>query len=390
MNNFIFENRTKVFFGKGCVNEYLECLSKGYGNTVMVAYGGGSIKRNGIYDEVINILKNSGKNIVEFPGIMSNPTYNKVLEGAKLVKNNKVDLILGIGGGSVMDCCKAISIASRYDGDLWKDFWERPGVFEFEPLPLGVIVTVAGTGSECNGGSVITNEELKVKTGRDYPQCNPKFALLDPTYTFSVPKRQMISGAFDTLSHIMEIYFSEPDESNVSDDISEALMRNVIKNLREAIKDPMNYIARSNLMWDATMAENRIIKLGKRTDFECHQIEHQLGAYTNCNHGEGLAVIHPIYYRHICEAGKLKFARFATEVWKITNKDKTSLDLAIAGVEALEDFIKEIGLPTTLQELGIMSNIDLEEIARSCNIVKGSYKVMTPEEIYEILKECYE
>lgn len=390
MNNFIFENRTKVFFGKGCVNEYLECLSKGYGNTVMVAYGGGSIKRNGIYDEVINILKNSGKNIVEFPGIMSNPTYNKVLEGAKLAKNNKVDLILGIGGGSVMDCCKAISIASRYDGDLWKDFWERPGVFEFEPLPLGVIVTVAGTGSECNGGSVITNEELKVKTGRDYPQCNPKFALLDPTYTFSVPKRQMISGAFDTLSHIMEIYFSEPDESNVSDDISEALMRNVIKNLREAIKDPMNYTARSNLMWDATMAENRIIKLGKRTDFECHQIEHQLGAYTNCNHGEGLAVIHPIYYRHICEAGQLKFARFATEVWKIPNKYKTTLDLAIAGVEALEDFIKEIGLPTTLQELGITSNIDLEEIARSCNIVKGSYKVMTPEEIYEILKECYE
>ncbi len=390
MNNFIYENRTKVFFGKGCVNEYLECLSNDYGNTVMVAYGGGSIKRNGIYDEVINILKNSGKNIVEFSGIMSNPTYNKVLEGAKLAKNNKVDLILGIGGGSVMDCCKAISIASRYDGDLWKDFWEHPGIFEFEPLPLGVIVTVAGTGSECNGGSVITNEELRVKTGRDYPQCNPKFALLDPTYTFSVPKRQMISGAFDILSHIMETYFSEPDENNVSDDISEALMRNVIKNLREAIKDPTNYTARSNLMWDATMAENRIIKLGKRTDFECHQIEHQLGAYINCNHGEGLAVIHPVYYRHICEAGKLKFARFATEVWKIPHKDKTTLDLAIAGVEALEDFIREIGLPTTLQELGITSDIDLDEIAHSCNIVKGSYKVMTSEEIYKILKECCE
>ncbi len=390
MNNFIYENPTKVFFGKGCVNEYLKCLTNAYGNTIMVAYGGGSIKRNGIYDEVINILKNAGKNIVEFSGIMSNPTYNKVLEGAELAKENKVDLILGIGGGSVMDCCKAISIAARYVGDVWKDFWERPGVFEFEPLPLGVIVTVAGTGSECNGGAVITNEELKVKTGRDYPQCNPKFALLDPTYTFSVPKKQMVSGAFDILSHIMETYFSEPDESNVSDDISEALMRNVIYNLREAIKDPMNYNARSNLMWDATMAENRIIKLGKRTDFECHQIEHQLGAYTNCNHGEGLAVLHPVYYRHICEEGKTKFARFATEVWKIPSKDKTTLELAYAGVEALADFIKEIGLPTTLQELGITKDIDLKEIANSCNIVKGSYKVMSPEEIYEILKECCE
>lgn len=202
MNNFIFENSTKVFFGKGCVKEYLCCLTKAYGDTVMLCYGGGSIKKNGIYDEVTNILEAAGKTVVEFSGIMANPTYAKVLEGAKLAKKNDVSLLLGIGGGSVMDCCKAISIAARYDGDVWEDFWKRPGVFDFEPLPLGVIVTVAGTGSECNGGAVITNEELKIKTGRDYPQCNPKFALLDPTYTYSV--RPPLSSHID--QEVMEQY----------------------------------------------------------------------------------------------------------------------------------------------------------------------------------------
>lgn len=213
MHNFIFENATKVFFGKGCVKEYLSCLTKTYGDAVMLCYGGGSIKKNGIYDEVTGILKSAGKTIVEFSGIMANPTYAKVLEGAKLAKENGVSLLLGIGGGSVMDCCKAISIAARYDGDIWTDFFARPGIFDFEPLPLGVIVTAAGTGSECNGGAVITNEDLKIKTGRDYPQCNPKFALLDPTYTYSVPKKQMVAGSFDILSHVMEIYFSEPNET---------------------------------------------------------------------------------------------------------------------------------------------------------------------------------
>ena len=389
MNNFIFENATKVYFGKGCVNEYLACLTKDYGDTVMLAYGGGSIKTNGVYDEVIASLKAAGKNVIEFSGIMANPTYAKVLEGAKLAKENQVDLILGVGGGSVMDCCKAISIAARYDGDVWDDFWAHAGMFDFAPLPLGVIVTVAGTGSECNGGAVITNEELKVKTGRDYPKCNPRFALLDPTYTYSVPKFQMISGGFDTLSHIMEIYFSEPDEDNVSDDIAEALMRNVIRNLRAAIKNPEDYTARSNLMWDATMAENRIIKLGKRTDFQCHQMEHQLGAYTNCNHGAGLAVLHPVYYRHIYREGLSKFKRFAVNVWGISVEGKDDGEVALAGIDALADFIMEIGMPVTLRELGIEKTVDLKVIADSCGIVSGSYKKMTHNEILEIFKECF-
>ena len=388
MNNFIFQNSTKVYFGKGCVKEYLACLTKD-ARTILLAYGGGSIKRNGVYDEITGLLKEAGKVIVEFPGIMPNPTYAKVQEGAKLARENHADMILAVGGGSTMDCCKAVSLAARYDGDIWNDFWAQPGVIDFEPLPLGVVVTVAGTGSECNGGAVITNEDKKVKTGRDYPALNPRFALMDPTYTFSVPEKQMVSGSFDILSHIMETYFSEPNEDNVSDDIMEALMKNVIRNLRAAIQNPQDYTARSNLMWDATMAENRVIKMGKKCDFQCHNMEHQLGAYTDCNHGCGLAVIHPVYCRHIYQEGLPKFVRFAENVWGIARDGKTDEELALAGIQALADFIKEIGLPATLRELGA-DKAQLKEIADSCGISQGSYKLMTHEEILEIFQECYE
>lgn len=388
MNNFIFKNATKVYFGKGCVKEYLACLTE-KADTILLAYGGGSIKQNGVYDEITDILIKEGKTIVEFSGIMSNPTYSKVQEGAKLARENKADMILAVGGGSTMDCCKAVSLQARYDGDIWNDFQARQGVIDFEPLPLGVVVTVAGTGSECNGGAVITNEEKKVKTGRDYPKLNPAFALMDPTYTFSVPVSQMVSGSFDILSHTMETYFSEPDEDNVSDDIMEALMRSVIRNLRAAIKDPKDYTARSNLMWDSTMAENRVIKMGKKCDFECHNMEHQLGAYSDCNHGKGLAVLHPVYYRHIYKNGLSKFARFAKNVWGINPEGKDEEELAEEGINALSDFIKEIGLPSTLKELGVKKE-QLKEIADTCGISQGSYKIMTHEEILQIFEECYE
>lgn len=389
MNNFIFENSTKVCFGKGCVKEFLACKLKNYGNNVMLAYGGNSIKQNGIYDEVKTILENEGKNIIEFSGIMPNPTYKKVMEGAKLAKENNVDIILAVGGGSVMDCCKAVSMAAAYDGDIWSDYWEKAGVIYFEPVPLGVIVTAAGTGSECNGGAVITNEDKKIKTGRDYPKCNPKFALMDPEYTMSVPKLQTASGGFDILSHIMETYFSKTDEDNVSDDISEALMKSVIRNLPIALENPNDYTARSNLMWAATMAENRIIKLGKQCDFQAHQIEHQLGAYTDCNHGCGLAVIHPAYYRHIYKDGMSKFIRFARNVWNIPTEDKTSDEVALSGIQALEDFIKKIELPTTLRELGMNNKDMLPDIAASTNVAPGSYGNMSKKAILEILIECY-
>ena len=389
MNNFIFENATKTIFGEGCVKEYLTCLLRHYGENVMLAYGGGSIRDNGIYNQVMESLAKAGKKVTEFSGIMPNPTYKKVLEGARTARENKIDFILGVGGGSVMDCCKAIAMAAVYGGDIWEEFFARPGIMEFDPIPIGVVVSAAGSGSEMNGGAVITNEKLKVKAGRDYPKCNPKFALMDPVYTYSVPKRQMVSGGFDTLSHIMEIYFSKPDEENVSDDIAEALMRGVIRDLRAAVQNPQDYTARSNLMWEATMAENRILKLGKQTDFMCHQMACQLGAYMDCNHGEGLAVLQPVYYRHIRQDGLSKLQRFASNVWNISAEGKTEEEQALAGVEALADFIKEIGLPTTLRALGADRNTDLKQIADSCSISAGSYRQMTHREILEIFEECY-
>ena len=388
MNNFIYENRTKVFFGTGCVKEFLTSLVKDC-DTVMMAYGEGSVKKNGIYDEILNILIKSGKNVVEFSGIMPNPVYGKVMEGARLAKNSGVQLILGIGGGSVMDCCKAVSLAARCGEEPWENYWERKGIIDFEPIPVGVIVTLAGTGSECNGAAFITNEEKKIKTGYDYPACNPRFALMDPSYTFSVPEGQMVSVAFDSLSHIMETYFSEPDEQNVSDEIAEALMRSVIRNTRLALDDPENYMARSNLFWDSTLSENRLIKLGKKCDFTCHLMAHQLGAYTDCNHGQAVAVLHPAYYRHIYRSGLKKFARFARNVWGIRQNDKTDAELAEAGIEALSGFISEIGLPKTLRELGVKDPSELKEIADSCHYSPGSYRRLGSSEILEIFRECY-
>ena len=384
MNNFIFENRTKVYFGKGGVKEYLGCLLKKYGHTVMLAYGGGSIKRNGVYDEVMGILNVQGKTVIEFSGIMPNPTYQKVQEGAKLARENHVDLILAVGGGSVSDCCKIISAQAKLDEDIWEMQYTKH-TYPSKFIPLGTIVTVFGTGSEMNNGAVITHEEKKIKGALWGAQAD--FAFLDPMYTLSVPFGQVISGAFDTLSHAMETYFGKPDENNLSDDLSEAVMRSVIRNIRILLKEPDSYEARSELAWASAMAENGVLKIGKVTDFQAHMIEHQLGAYTNCNHGKGLAVIHPVLYRHICKAGAMRFARFAQNVWGIAPKE-TEEATAFAGVEALAAFIKEIGLPTTFAELGIPEDTNLRSVADSTNITPGCCKKLTHDEIYEILLEC--
>ncbi len=311
MENFVFEYPTKVYFGKGAAKQYLAAELKKYGDTVMLAYGGGSIKKNGIYGEVTAILQESGKKIVEFGGVMPNPTYAKVQEGARLAKENGVDLILAVGGGSVTDCCKIVALQAKTDEDVWTAELQE-GRFpkpDGAPIPLGAIVTVSGTGSEMNAGGVITNEQKNIKTGLF--GAAPRFAVLDPAYTMSVPFAQVMSGAFDTLSHAMETYFGYTDEDNVSDDINEAVMKSTIRNMRTLLKDPNNYTARANLMWDSAMAENGLLKLGKKTDFHAHMIEHQLGAYTDCNHGMGLAVIQPVYYRHIVKEGLPKFVRFA-------------------------------------------------------------------------------
>ena len=384
MNNFIFENKTKVYFGKNGVKEYLGCLLNHYGDTVMLAYGGGSIKRNGVYDEVLDILNAKGKRVVEFSGIMPNPTYAKVQKGAKLARENHVDLILAVGGGSVSDCCKVVSAQAKLPEDIWEMQYAKH-TYPSEFIPLGTIVTVFGTGSEMNNGAVITHEEKKIKGALWGAQA--EFAFLDPAYTLSVPMKQVISGAFDTLSHAMETYFGKPDENNLSDDINEAVMRSVIRNIRLLLTDQENYEARSELAWASAMAENGVLKIGKVTDFQCHMIEHQLGAYTNCNHGAGLAVIHPVLYRYIYKYSLARFARLAQNVWGIESKGSDE-ETALAGINALASFIKEIGLPTTFAELGITADTDFRAIADSTVLTPGCCKKLTHDEIYDILCEC--
>lgn len=380
MNNFIYENRTKVYFGRGVVKDYLAALLGNYSGTVLLAYGGGSVKKNGIYDEITDVLKAAGKPFLEFSGITPNPTYTKVQEGAKIVRENNIGFILAVGGGSVIDCCKIVSAQAK----ISEDIWEMENVkkkFPTDFIPMGAVVTVSGTGAEMNAGAVITHEEKRIKGALFGAQAD--FAFLDPDYTMSVTMKQVISGAFDTLSHAMETYFGKPDENNLSDEINEAVMRSVIANIRAPIKNPSDYNARSELIWASSIAENSILKIGKQTDFQAHQIEHQLGAYTDCNHGQGLAVIHPILYRHICENGEARFARFARNVWGIGDRETAS-----AGVEALVDFIREIGLPTSFKEMGIPENTDYRAIANSTNITTGCCKRLTHDEIYEILLEC--
>lgn len=383
MNNFIYENKTKVYFGKGGIKEYLGCLLKNF-NTIMLAYGGGSIKKNGVYDEIIGILNSAEKNVVEFSGIMPNPTYAKVQEGAKISRENNVDFILAVGGSSVIDCCKIVSAQAKTNEDIWENEIVKKK-FPTEFIPMGAVVTASGTGSEINAGAVITNETEKIKCGLFGAQAD--FAFLDPTYTMSVPFEQVISGAFDTLSHAMETYFGKPSENNLSDDINEAVMRSVIRNMRALITDHGNYNARSELMWASSMAENGILKIGKITDFQAHQTEHQLGAYTNCNHGKGLAVIHPVLYRHIYKDGLGKFARFAKNVWGIYDKSSEE-ETALAGIIALENFIKDVELPTRFSQMGIPENTDYKAIADSTNITAGCCKTLTHDEILDILKEC--
>ena len=380
MQKFVYEYATKVYFGEGAAREHLAEAVSGYGKNVMLAYGGGSVKKNGIYDELKTILENAGKTVTDFSGIMSNPTYAKVQEGAKLAKEQKIDFILAVGGGSVIDCCKIVAAQAKTDKDLWEmEMTEHQ--FPTEVLPMGAVVTASGTGAEMNGGAVITNEEKIIKAGM--AAAAPRFAILDPEYTMSLPRMQVISGAFDTLSHAMETYFGNSDQDNVSDDVALAIMRNTVVNMRRLLKNVNDIQARSNLMWDSAMAENGILKVGRVTDFQVHQLEHQLGAYTDCNHGQGLAVIHPAYYRHIVKDTKEKFERFGKEVFGVESAGES--------LEALAAFIKECGLPTKMGELRSKTEITpelLKNVADTCNVIKCNPRELGRDEIYEILMEC--
>ena len=378
MKRFDYEFPVRIHFGQGCFEDSLKKELQKYGKRVMLAYGGGSLKRTGLYDRIVDMLGEAGKTVTDFGGIMPNPTYAKVQEGAKLAREQRVDFILAVGGGSVSDCCKIVSAQARLDGDIWDyEYVEHKVPTDF--IPLGVIVTASGTGSEQNNGAVITNEEKKLKS--PLWGCFADFAILDADLTKTVPMKQVISGAFDTLSHCMETYFGHPHTCNLSDRINEAVQCSVIKNLKAIIANPDDDFARSELMWASAMGENGILKLGKVTDFQCHMIEHQLGAYTDCNHGQGLAVLHPTFYRHIYHSAEKKFDRWAQEVWLVQHAQQA--------IDALEDLINEVGLPTTLADMGItLADDTIKAIADSTVITPGCCKRLTPDEIEQILREC--
>ncbi len=384
--DFNYYNPTKIHFGKNALS-YLRGELNEYGKNILLLYGKNSIKKIGLYDKVIAILKDCDKNVVELGGINSNPRYSQVLEGARLVRENHVDLILAVGGGSVVDCAKAISVSAYAKGDPWERYWINFEPVDNEVVPVGTVLTMTGTASEMNGGSVITHEEKMIKTGRVFPAyVNPKFSVLNPEYTYTVPKNQMISGIFDIFSHLMEQYFSG-DDDNTTDYVIEGVIESLINSARAAVKDPEDYEARSNIMWCATLGLNTVTGLSKTQDWEVHNIEHQLGAYTDCPHGLGLAVISVPYYKYIYKYGIDKFVRFATKVWGVDGEGKTKDETALAGIDALADFIKEIGIPTTLRELGATKEM-LPLIAKTA-VKGGGYKKMNEDDILAVLEECY-
>ncbi len=386
LGNFIYSNPTKLYFGDEAQQHLTEAL-KGFGKKVLLTYGGGSIKRNGVYDDVMAALKAADKEVVELPGVMSNPTVDKLLEGIKVARENDVDFILAVGGGSTIDYSKAVSVSAWYDGDAWQHFWveqhdPEPGA---RIIPVGAVLTMAGTGSEMNGGSVITNHAANLKIGKVFgEEVMPKFAILNPTYTFSLPHNQMVAGIFDTMSHIMEQYFSGDDDST-SDYLSEGLMRSVIASSRVAIKDEKNYEARSNLMWSSTWALNTLIGEGKTQDWMVHMIGHAIGAYTNATHGMTLSGVSVAYYRHIMKYALHRFVRFAEVVWGISPAGKTDEQIASEGIDALGAWIAEIGAATEITSLGVTPDM-IEGIADATIIIPAGYKTLTRDEVIEILR----
>jgi len=385
--DFNLDVSTRIHFGKKALDHLEEELNK-YGKKILLAYGGGSIKKNGIYDKVIEILKKCDKEVYECSGILPNPALSKMLEGAKMVKDNNIDLILAVGGGSVVDCAKGIALSAYAEGDVFKRYWINFEEVNNKVVPVASVLTMVGTGSEMNGGSVISDTVNKIKAGRVFPShVNPRFSILNPEFTFTVSKYQMVSGIFDIMSHLMEQYFSG-DDDNTSDYIIESIYKCVINSARIAVKNPTDYEARSNIMWCATMALNGIPGCSKTQDWEVHMIEHQLGALTDCAHGMGLCAISMPYYRFIYKFGLDKFVRFAKEIWGVDDTGKTKEQVALEGIDCMEKFAKECGMVTTLKELGATPDM-LPEIANTC-ILGGGYHKVTPEEVLEILKQCYE
>lgn len=384
LGNFTYHNPTKLYFGEDSL-QYLKDELKNCGNNILLVYGGGSIKKSGLYDEITAILRDAGKAVAEVSGVMPNPTVDKLNEGVKIARDSKTDFILAVGGGSVCDYSKAVSVSVNCGDDPWEKYYIRFEEPTCDIIPVGCVLTMAGTGSEMNGGAVITNHATKQKIGHVFgDNVMPKFSILNPKYTMTLPKYQMTAGIYDIMNHICEQYFSG-DDDNTSDYISEGLMRGLIVASRKAVKDPTDYEARSNIMWTATWALNTLVAKGKSTDWMVHMLGQAVGAYTDATHGMTLAAVSLPYYRYIMKDGVKKFARFAAEVWGISRSGKTDEELAEAGLDAMESWMKELGLVMNISELGANENM-IEGIADATIILDGGYKILDRSDVVKILK----
>lgn len=383
--DFNFYNPTRIHFGVSSLDMLKNEMEK-YGKKILLVYGKASIKKIGLYDKILNILEECNKEVYELSGVGSNPTYAKMMEGCRIARQESVDFILAVGGGSVIDCSKGIAAGTYSVEDPFQKYYISNDKINNKVIPLGTVLTMVGTGSEMNTGSVITNTQLKLKKGHNYEEVMyPKFSILDPTLTYSVPQYQMLSGIFDIMSHLMEQYFSG-DDDNVSDYLVEALLKSLIANTPKAIANPKDYEVRSNIMWASTMALNGLMGLSKTQDWMVHSIEHQVGAYTFCAHGMGLAAVSPSYYRYIYKDGLAKFVRFAKNVWNVDAAGKTDDEVAREGISCLEKFIAESQMVTNLSDLGVTSEM-VHDIAYSTDL-GGGYKAMTHEDVLEVLKEA--
>lgn len=385
LGNFRYSNPTKLYFGEDSLDFLNEELPK-YGKNVLLVYGGGSIKRTGLYDKIVKILKDNCKEVFEDAGVMPNPTVDKLYEGCKRAKDNNVDLILAVGGGSVCDYAKAVSVSTHCEEDPWEKYYLRMQDVDNIIIPVGCVLTMVGTGSEMNGGSVITNHAAKLKIGHVFgDNVFPRFSILNPVFTYTVPQYQMVAGFFDIMSHILEQYFSGEDD-NTSDYIMEGLLKSLIHSSKIAIKNPTDYEARSNIMWTATWALNTLVAKGKSKDWMVHMIGQSIGAYTDATHGMTLSAISLPYYRFITPYGIQKFKRYAINVWNVNPTGKTDEQIAKEGLAQMEAYMKEIGLVMSIKDLGVTMDM-LEGIAKGSFILKGGYKVLTHDEIVQILKE---
>ncbi len=386
LGNFTYCNPTKLYFGKDALGSLGAALA-GYGKNVLLVYGGGSIKKNGIYDKVISILRSSGKNVYEDGGVMPNPTSEKLAEGCERARAAKADFILAVGGGSVCDYAKAVSVSAYCDDDPWEKYFIRMEDVDADTriIPVGCVLTMVGTGSEMNGGSVITNHAQKLKIGHVFGEnVFPKFAILNPEFTYTLPKYQMISGIYDIMSHLLEQYFSGEDD-NTSDYVIEGLLHSLIHSAGIAAENPTDYEARSNIMWIATWALNTFVAKGKDTDWEVHMLGQAVGAHTDATHGMTLSAVSLPYYRYILPYGQAKFARYAVNVWGVDKAGKSERQIAEEGLDAMEKWMRDLGLVMNITELGVNEDM-LKGIAKSTLVMEGGYKTLTEDEIYNILK----